>query len=489
MTELRGGRRVLGGVIWGYGAQFLTVIFQFGYAAVVSRLAGSSEFGAYGVALSVTGLISLIANGGMSQAVARVVHLEEKVVGAMFSFSLFLGVVVAALTFLTAPLWADLWGVPAAREPIQWMSISALAAPTFSLLTGLARRSGNFSSLAKTTVISNVLGMAVGIFAVSVLPTASSLLVSAVIAQLFLVLWLAVTYRRYLRPRAFVTALPHVAFSSKLAAAGVLQYAVGNLGKWSVTRMFGAPVLGQWNRAEVLTIIPMQQVQNAMVQAVYPEFRHDIAGSTRAKTTWADMLLLVAWFSGPAGVALAVFAPHIIPWVLGPAWTQAALFAWPLAIGVSIQPISVLLASALESLGSFRRIWATDVVLLVLQIVLVILLIIFRDVLIVIWGLAITNATRFVIHSSIAAKIDYLDLRKLCQGLFQVAAGCLVVFILCRVAEEATIRVIDGADVGDVILSSGALILCTSLLALAIRSYWKRLPPVQLALKYGIIRK
>ncbi|MBP1135095.1 O-antigen/teichoic acid export membrane protein [Arthrobacter sp. PvP023] len=463
----------------------MTILFQLGYAVVVSRLAGATEFGVYSVALSITALISLIANGGMSQAVARLMDLDKRVVGALTSFALILGVAVAAITFFTADFWASLWDVPDAADTIRWLSVSAILSPMFSLLTGLARRTGQFSRLATVTVSSNLIGMLLGIAAVAAWGNASSLVVSAVSAQALLVAWLSVEYRGYLGLRRLSTALPHVAFSLKLVVAGILQYAVGNLGKWSATRSFGAPVMGQWNRAEVLTTIPMQQAQSAMVQAVYPEFRHDVGSSVRAKAVWAEMLLMVAWLSAPAGMILAIVAPFLIPLILGFEWTQAAQFAVPLSIGVAIQPVSVLLASALESLGSFRRIWLTDIVLFILQIILVLSMLAANDVSIVIWGIALTNGARLLIHSTIAIRIGYLDGRTFIFGLLKVFAGCGVIIVFCKLlvftvtlgaeggSQSLTGWIVSGAAIAGALAS---VVLC-----------WRFFPPVTLATKYGLI--
>ncbi|WP_087873021.1 oligosaccharide flippase family protein [Arthrobacter globiformis] len=487
MTDVRGGRRVLAGAIWGYGAQLITIIFQFGYAAIVSRLAGANEFGAYSIALAVTGLISLIANGGMSQAVARLLKVENSVVGGLFSFGLVLGAVVGVVTFVTAPFWSDLWGAASAKDTIQWLSLSALLSPTFSLLTGLARRNGEFSKLARATVLCNVLGMVGGVLAVLSWGTASSLAASAILAQVLLVGWLAAKYRVFLKPRSLSGALPHVAFSSKLVFAGVLQYAVGNLGKLSAARVFGTAVIGQWNRAEVLTTIPVQQIQTAMVQAIYPEFRHDIASPSRARLVWTDMLLLVVWLSAPAGVALAVFAPHIIIWILGPTWSQAAIFAVPLSIGVAIQPVSIVLASALESLGSFRRIWLTDILLLLIQIGLVMLMISMDDVSVVIWGLAVSNGVRFITHSYIAARIGYLDPRNLSLGFCKVILGCAFVFIISKAIEQIYLLIQNG-HVGEFWVATG-LFLIVSAIAMGLLPKWRTAPPARIAIKYGLIRR
>jgi O-antigen/teichoic acid export membrane protein len=485
MTARRGGGRVLAGALWGYGAQILTILFQLGYAVVVSRLAGAAEFGVYSVALSITALISLIANGGMSQAVARLMDLDKMVVGALTSFALILGVAVAAFTFFTADFWASLWRVPDATDTIRWLSVSAILSPMFSLLTGLARRTGQFSRLATVTVSSNVIGMLLGIAAVAAWGNASSLVVSAVSAQALMVASLSVKYRGYLGLRRLSAAVPHVAFSLKLVVAGILQYAVGNLGKWSATRSFGAPVMGQWNRAEVLTTIPMQQAQSAMVQAVYPEFRHDVRSSVRAKAVWAEMLLMVAWLSAPAGMILAVIAPLLIPWILGSEWTQAAQFAVPLSIGVAIQPVSVLLASALESLGSFRRIWLTDIVLFILQVILVLWMLAANDVSIIVWGIALTNGARLLIHSSIAIRIGYLDARAFMFGLLRVFAGCGVVIVFCKLMVFTITLAVDGGSHGFIgWVSSGAAIIMA---LVSIVLYWRLLPLIKLAIKYGLI--
>lgn len=487
MTRAGGGRRIMFGAAWSYGSQMATIVFQLAYAAVVSRLAGASEFGAYSVALSITALISLIANGGMSQAVARLMEVDKAVVGAMASFALMLGAAVAAFTFLTAEFWASIWGVPGASVTIRWLCTSALIAPMFSLLTGLARRTGQFSKLAVATVTCNVAGMIIGVAAVAAWGTASSLVVSAVSAQALLVAWLSVRYRKYIGPKSLSVAMPHVAFSLKLVVAGILQYAVGNVGKLSATRAFGAPVMGQWNRAEVLTTIPMQQAQSAMVQAVYPEFRHDVRSSARARAVWAEMLLLVAWVSTPAGMVLAVFAPLLIPWILGPQWELAAKFAIPLSIGVAIQPVSVLLASALEALGSFRRIWLTDIALLIIQIALVIWMLAINDVAIIVWGIALTNAGRLIFHGFIASRIGYLDARRLIFGFLNVFVGSSVVWILCKLIEGSVQLLRQDVQGGVLALSGSGGVLVAFLVVLIFQ--WQKLPPVKLAVKYGIIAR
>lgn len=485
MTTGGGGRRVAFGAAWSYGSQVATIMFQLAYAAIVSRLAGANEFGAYSVALSVTGLILLIANGGMSQAVARLIEVENSITGSLASFAFIMGAVVGAFTFFTSDFWANLWGAPGAADTIRWLSLGAVMAPWFSLTAGLARRQGQFAKLAIVTVIANVVGMVLGVVAVAIWGTASSLVVSAVSAQALLVAWLTWCHRQYLRPRSLSLALPHIVFSVKLLGAGVLQYAVGNIGKLSATRVFGPSVMGQWNRAEVLTTIPMQQAQSAMIQAVYPEFRHDLESSARAKAVWADMLLLVAWISLPAGMVLAVFAPMLIPWILGAEWDLAAQFAVPLSIGVAIQPVSVLLASALESLGSFRRIWATDVVLLLGQIALVGWMLSAKDVSIMVWGIALTNTVRMVLHVVLATRIGYLDFARFSRGFAAALVTAGFVWVLCKVNEVAIRFAINGGSpnslwplIGSLfILGAGAVIL------FLLRS---RLPPIVLAKRHGL---
>jgi O-antigen/teichoic acid export membrane protein len=188
--------------------------------------------------------------------------------------------------------------------------------------------------------------------------------------------------------------------------------------------MLGAEVIGQWNRAEVLATLPFQQLQSALLPVVYPEFRHDRAGASRAQRKWADMISLVAWVTIPAGVVGAVLLPHLLPILLGDQWQQAALFTIPLALAGGLQPPTVLLAAAIEAIGKFRVIWLVNAVVFASQLTAVALVFLLKSPWPAVCALLVMNLLSHALYASWAGRRGYLDTHALARSYRSLFAAC-----------------------------------------------------------------
>jgi len=477
------GRRLLAGVTWVYGAQLVTVVVQFIYAAVTSRSVAPAGFGAYAVALSVTGLVSLLATGGLGQTVSRMVDIQRDRLRSLVTYALILGIVGGSILFLSAPLWAHLWGVDSAIPPIRWLAISSVASPFLGLSTGLMVRLGRFRQLALITVASNVSGMMVGAAAVLTWQSASSLVISSAVAQIaILCCSLFATDRHLFGLAKLKHGRSDIGYSGKLTVASFLAYLTGNITKLSMTRGIDAASLGYWNRAEVLTSLPLQQIQNALIRTVYPEFRHDIADSVRAKIVWTDMLILIAWIALPLSAGVAILVPPLVPFVFGDGWETAASLAGPLAIVGGLQVVSTLLSSAIEALGRFRWIWSTDAILIAIQVIAAVFIFVYKNMFLAVIALLVTNVVRHGWQVWMAGRYGYLDVERLLrQYLVAIISSGLVAAVTWSFLEL-------------ILASNGAHLywLPTILLACAVSAIVFRvrelLPVVVLARRYGFLR-
>jgi O-antigen/teichoic acid export membrane protein len=473
-------QRLLAGAAWVYGAQLVTVVAQFAYAASTSRAVTPSGFGAYAVALSVTGLVSLLATGGLGQTVSRMAQLDRNRLQSLATYALILGASGALALYLSAPFWAWLWGVETSLQPMRWLAISSAFSPLVGLSTGLMARTGKFRQLGLITVLSNLSGMLVGAVAVYTWRTPSSLVISAVVAQFMVLvgsllssegLLLGLSPLRYGRG--------DIGYSGKLTSASFLSYLTGNIVKLSMARAIDAASLGYWNRAEVLTTIPLQQVQSALIRAVYPEFRHDVADPSRARIVWTDMLVLVAWASLVLGAFIAVLVPPAVPFVFGAGWEIAASLAGPLAIVGGLQIVSILLTSAIEALGRFRWIWSTDVILILLQVMAAAMIFVFKDIWVAVFALVLTNVVRHGWQVWIAGRHGYLDARRLIgqYSLAVVFATVLASILWLTVQLALQALRFPALWILPLALLGGFVAIC-----FALRD---RLPIVRLARKYG----
>ncbi|MDQ0824605.1 O-antigen/teichoic acid export membrane protein [Arthrobacter sp. B2I5] len=475
-------RKLLAGAAWVYGSQLVTVLAQFAYAASTSRSVSPSGFGAYTVALSVTGLVSLLATGGLGQTVSRMTELDRSRLRSLVSYGLVLGFAGALVLFLTAPLWSVIWGVEESIAPMRLLAVGNAFSPLLGLSTGLMARRGKFRQLALITVCSNLIGMAVGAYAVSIWQSASSLVVSALLAQFLILISTVLASEGGLLG---IGSLRHgrddIGYSGKLVFGSLFSYLTGNIVKLSMARSLDLGVLGHWNRAEVITTIPLQQVQAALTRAVYPEFRHDLKDSSRTRIVWTDMLVMVAWIALCLSTCMAVLLPPFVPLIFGPGWEFAASLIAPLAVAGGLQIVSILLTSAMEALGKFRWIWSTDLILILIQICSATLMVVYKNVWVAIVALILTNVIRHGWQVWLAGRHGYVDSLRLLRQyvvatIFSLTLALVLWASLHLVLCDATAP---GPWVAASLLTGGFLSMCWL--------FRRRLPFFVLAHKYGLV--
>lgn len=481
--RLTSSRRVLEGAAWAYGVQVVTVVIQFAYAAVTSRSVDPSGFGAYAVALSVTALVALVANGGLAQTVARATIVDKSVIRGLATYGLLLGLVGAFALWLSADAWAALWGEPAAAEPIRWLCLSTLIAPYLGLASGLMRRLGKFRALAVATLTANVVGMAAGALSVYMWRTASSLLVSPMISQVVILAGCLLMSDRLLYGLDRLgAARGELGFSVKVLITTVVYYLSGNAGKWSASVGLGAAALGSWNRADVVSTVPFQQVQAALTQAIYPEFRHDRDGATRAKRVWPDLLGLVAWVALPTASVAAVILPVLVPLLFGDGWQVAAAITAPLALVGGLQILASLLASALEAIGRFRWIFAAQIVLVAVNVTAAFVAVLQRSWFPILAALILGIVLQHGIHVVLSTRAGYLDVRVLSAHYVAAATTSLGVAGLAWGLLQMAVTGFLGAWLWPVYIIFG-----TTVVGLLWVYRW-RVPPISIARRFGILR-
>ena len=470
-------RRLASGAAWTYGSQLVAIVAQFGYAAVTSRLVDPGQFGIYAITLAITALVTLIATGGLGQTVGRMQVVEPMTIRALCTLALLLGLASAAVLGLAAPLWAALWSTPAATPSIAVMAISAFTAPFYGLVTGLVRRLGQFRLLAGQQLAGTLAGMAAGVGAVLVLRSDVSLLVSPILAQLLTTVFCSWSARSYLGLGRLRSAMAELAFSARLTVASLLSYGVGNIPRIVATNVLGASAIGYWNRAEVVSIIPFQQVQTALIQTIYPEFRHDRDDAERARRVWTDLLVVTGWGMMIIAAVGALAVPPLVLILLGPQWGVARTLVPVLMFAGAVQAVGTILASAIEAIGRFRWVWATQIVLLVLQILIAASIVVTRSLFITVLGILLTSTVRQIWQGALCSRHGYVDGRRLIRSSLTASA--------LTVGAWATLMLVLHL-IGPTLLNTALCLLAVAVLLVLLRRPISRTSVFQLMRRYRL---
>lgn len=320
--------------------------------------------------------------------------------------------------------------------------------------------------------------MMLGLLAVMTSPGPAALLVSPVCSTLLQALATVCLNRKLLLGKPdFPGAAPDLRFSWSVTALSLVSYLNGNIGRWAVARGVGAADFGQWNRADVLTSVPMQQLQTAFQQAVYPEFRHDVDGNSRTRAVWTDMLVLVAWVSLPLSAAIAVIAPAVVPLLFGGGWSGAVALSAPLALVAGLQMITVTLGIALEATGRFRWIIATHLTSLLIHVCAAAVAVAESSIVPVIAGLFAATMVQHAVQMVLCVRANYLDGWRLLRGYLVALAFSAVVSAMPFVV---SVRSSGGEPLAHVAL----VLVAFAVVAALVCALARFLPPVRIIRKY-----
>ena len=346
---IRGGAAKLVG-------QAAGMLLRLGSLIVLARLLDPSDFGLVAMVTVVTGVFDIFVTGGLSAATVQKVEVTHEQVSTLFWINIALGVLLAALCLVAAPLLAAFY-----RETRTGYVIAALA-PAFIFNSlgvqhvALLQRQLRYVTLSAIEVGSQVASAAIGI-ALALAGFGYWALVASVMAVPLCVTsgaWAATGWipgpPRWTRDVASM-----LRFGGTLTLNGLVVYAAYNIEKVLLGRYFGADVLGSYGRAYQLVQLPTQALNAALGGVAFAALARLQREPARFRGYFLKSYSLVVSVTLPATIFCAAFAEDIILVVLGPKWQDAAAIFRLLAPTILVFGIINPLAWLLQSMGLQER--------------------------------------------------------------------------------------------------------------------------------------
>jgi lipopolysaccharide exporter len=337
------GSKTFDGIKWTTLATLLTSIMQIGYTAIMARLLSPADFGLVAMSGVVLRFGTYFANMGMSQAIIQKKDLTNENIRAAFTSSFVLGTLFyVVFWFIAEPATAFLFDNPRLVPIIRIMAVSFVLSGMASTSTSLMRKKLEFKSLSKIEVLTYIIsycgvGLILAYFGAGVysliIASLTQVILSGVIAYsivrhnvMFLFSW-----QHY---------KPMFAFGSKISFISFLEFLRGNLDTMVVGRMFGASLLGIYNRAFELISLPTYYLTNSFSKVLFPAFSILQAEMARLRGVYFSFTALLAYIMFPACIGVAVAAEQIVLLMLGDQWLSAVPILQILALGMPFRVLS-----------------------------------------------------------------------------------------------------------------------------------------------------
>jgi PST family polysaccharide transporter len=298
-------------------------VFQFALVVVLARLLTPEDYGLVGMVIAITGAVTMLADLGTRDAVARRERVTPKEVSALFWITLANGAILSLLVAASAPLIARFYGEPRLTNITLVSSLVIVTTVVASQPQALMRRAMLFQRLAFIEVAA---GMASGVLAIVMAASGWhywALVVRPIAMSVFIAAGVWV-HCQWLPASPTVTSdvKDMLRFGVTLIGNSVTEFCRSNLDRVAVGWRFGAASLGHYQNAGAVytnIIDPFNYLQDVAVGSL-SRLLDNLAEFRRL---WAKAISMLTFFLMPAFGLLAVIGQDLFILLFGSKWAVA----------------------------------------------------------------------------------------------------------------------------------------------------------------------
>ncbi|HET7240101.1 MAG TPA: lipopolysaccharide biosynthesis protein [Gemmatimonadales bacterium] len=344
-------------VAWGSGA---TALLKVLVLVVLTRLLTPADFGLVSAALVVIAFSLNFSQLGLGPALIQRPDLQPRHVSSAFYASIALGLLVAAIIWLGAPLIAQFFRMEHLTPVVRGL---AFVFPIVGLATvpeSLLQRDLRFRALANRDVVAYGVGYGVIGVGLALLGYGVWALVLAQVSQVAIRTVILMRLSPTLLParptwRSFVELMDYGVGQSMSRVGVILANQVDNL---VVGRWLGAVRLGEYSRAYQLMSVPTGLLGDVLDKVLFPTMAKVQDDPRRLAAAFLQGTALLALVTLPVGVVAAIVAPELVAVAFGSRWAGLVAPFQVLALGMMFRVCYRMSDSLSRATGKvYRRAW------------------------------------------------------------------------------------------------------------------------------------
>lgn len=334
------GHKTRKGVKWSALQIIVRNLLSLSVTTILARLLNPGDFGLVGMVATLTALLMVFSDMGLSWATIQRQQLNKAQVSNLFWINISVGLVLWIICILFSPLIADFYNEPKLIEITAALGAGFLFSGISAQPMALLNRSMNYKAIAKIEIFSIILGSAIAIITAYyglgywalVIQSLSTSIIRTLLAVPISQIQVSLPCRR-------VGTLDLVAFGGILAVNGLLIYLARNLDSVLIGKYWGAEELGFYNRAYFLMLLPSMLATGILTNLMVPSLSALQGDLEKFGNTYRKALRIIAFIGCPMGLGLALTADEMVKLIYGEKWQPVVPMLIWLCIASITQPI------------------------------------------------------------------------------------------------------------------------------------------------------
>lgn len=331
------------GAVVTIGLQGARFIVQFAGLVVLGRLLAPADFGLVAMVTAIIGIGDIIREFGLVPAAVQAPTLTKPQRSNLFWICSLLGIVVAALSGLSAPLIAALYGDNRLVEITLALSLTFVFNGIQSQFQAGLAREMKFAALSVTDLCAQFLGLGLAVLA-ALSGAGYWALIAQLVGQSASLMILRVVVSRWLPgwPSRKTSVRAQIRYGRSLVLTQSLVYVSSNVDSFLVGSKFGPTQLGFYNRGFQILMMPLNQILTPLTTVALPVLSRLADDSIRFNSYLHRAQIVLAYPAVLLFSIMASAAHPLIKIVFGDQWLPSAAIFQLLAVAGAFQAIGYI---------------------------------------------------------------------------------------------------------------------------------------------------
>ncbi len=336
MTSVR--KTIGSGIFYTALAKYSNILISILISAILARLLSPKEFGIIAIVMVFISFFMLLTDFGIGPAIVQNKDLDSGDIESIFTFSILLGFIIAAIFYLLAPIISNFYHEEAIKNVGKLLSLTILFYAFNVVPQSLNYKKMLFKQVGLISVIVQIVTGSVAIIFAYKGFSYYALVIKSIFDGLFLLLGSYYLSPVPLRIRIKISSVLKISkFASFQFLFNFINYFSRNADNLLIGKYFSTAILGYYDKAYKLMMLPVSNLTHVItpvLQPVMSEFQDD---KKKIYFSYLKIVRILATIGFPLSVFLFFAAPEIIKILFGSQWIDSIPIFKILAITVGIQ--------------------------------------------------------------------------------------------------------------------------------------------------------
>ncbi len=424
-------QKAISGVIWSGIEVFSVQGVSFLLTIIIARFVLPTDYGLIAMLGIFLSLAQSVVDSGFTQALIQKKNREEIDFSTVFYFNIAVSILLYLIFFIGAPYIAQFYKEPQLEIIMRWMALSLIVIGLSIVQRAKLTINLDFKTQAKASLISVVLGGAVGVFLACNNYGVWAIVAQSLIKSLVesLLLWI---YTRWAPSLQFSKESFKALFSfgSKLLVSGLMHQIYLNMYTLVIGYYYSAGNVGFYNRAYSLAQFPSTNITRVIARAVYPIQCQMQDDEQRTASTFLQYLRMSCYLIFPLMIGLAVVSEPLIELVLTQRWLPAAKPLSILCLAYMWYPVMYINNQMLNVRGRSDYYLQAEIIKKIVGVAILVVTIPY-GVEVLCWGLLCYNLLDMIIIIYFSQKVFSVRYTQQIKSLLPILTIAIAMGVVC----------------------------------------------------------